>query len=122
MPTPHKLDKQKALVKQMAIAGATHETIAKATGCARESVSRALKRFGLTTQNIIDYRENRADVLAGLQAKILASVTTADLRKANLRDKVISAGVLYDKERLETGASTSNVHILSRVIGDAWAD
>ena len=47
--------------------------------------------------------------MAGLQEKVLASITASDLEKASLRDKVISVGVLFDKERLERGQSTVNL-------------
>ena len=40
---------------------------------------------------------------------VLASFVASDLEKASLRDKVISAGVLFDKERLERGQSTVNL-------------
>lgn len=48
-------------------------------------------------------------MLSRLQAQIIQSITPTDLTKANLRDKVTAAAILYDKERLEMGLSTQNI-------------
>ena len=37
-----------------------------------------------------------------------SQVDARRLKKVNIRDAVISAGILYDKERLERGQSTAN--------------
>ena len=42
-----------------------------------------------------------------------------DIEKASLRDKVIAAGVLFDKERLERGQSTSNQSMFFHVVAEA---
>lgn len=43
--------------------------------------------------------------------KIIKSVDDKDIQKANLRDKLISAGVAVDKFRLIDGESTENVSV-----------
>lgn len=83
------------------------------------AVVRLFQRHGIERQQTEDYKGNRADFFAGMQEKIVASITQEDLQKASLRDKIISAGVLYDKERLERGQSTSNQSVFFRVLSEA---
>ncbi len=78
------------------------QQIATLLGCTRSSIVQRLKSIEISNH----YVKNRAHVLAWYQSKIIQSITDADLQKANLRDKIISASILYDKERLETGQST----------------
>ena len=85
------------------------EEIGKINGVSHVAIVNLFKRHGIDRKRIEDYKGNRADFLAGLQEKVLASITAADMEKASLRDKVISAGVLFDKERLERGQSTVNL-------------
>ena len=80
----------------------SHSEIAKLLGCCPSNISQRMKDIDYTTHFV----NARPKVLAYWQMKIFNSITDADLKKANLRDKIISAGVLYDKERLESGKST----------------
>lgn len=70
------------------------------------------QRYGVNQQHINDYKANRADILAGLQHRLLASVTDADIQKSPMGSRVLAAAQLYDKERLERGQSTDNVNVL----------
>jgi IS30 family transposase len=83
------------------------------------TVAKILQRYGLEKQNIDDYIAQRPQILAGLQTKILQSIDEDDLKTASLLQRVTAYGVLYDKERLETGKSTQNVqgiyHIVSEI-------
>lgn len=87
----------------------TMEEIGKINGVSHVAIVNLFKRHGIERKRIEEYKSNRADFMAGLQEKVLASITASDLEKASLRDKVISAGVLFDKERLERGQSTVNL-------------
>ncbi len=79
--------------------------IAKLLNCNPSNITRRLQDVELTKQ----YVNHRPTVFAHIQRIILNSITDADIKKANLRDKIVSAGILYDKERLETGQSTQNI-------------
>ena len=65
------------------------------------------------------FRKHRTDILSYWQSKIIQSITRADLEKASLRDKIISASILYDKERLESGKSTQNIAYLDMIKASA---
>lgn len=87
----------------------TTRELGKLNDVSHAAVVRLFQRHNIDRQRTDDYKGNRADFLAGLQEKVLASITENDLEKASLRDKVISMGVLFDKERLERGQSTVNL-------------
>lgn len=57
------------------------------------------------------YKTVRADVLAEMQRKLLMACDANEV-KTNpraVRDRVVSAGILFDKERLERDLSTQNL-------------
>ena len=75
-----------------------------------------LKRYGINREHTDRYKRSRADILCGLQDRILASVTNKDIQKASLFQKAGVVGLLYDKERLELDKSTSNVGVVVDLI------
>jgi hypothetical protein len=121
-------------VEQMAdlrLKGVGLAEIGKVAGITKQAVSQALKRSGVDPQEIETFRAGRAGLLALKQKLILAGITPAKVEKMGVKDAAISYGILYDKERLETGQSTSNVanihSIAQRVIErvsrpEYWAD
>jgi predicted DNA-binding protein YlxM (UPF0122 family) len=58
------------------------------------------------------YKNHRADILAGLQAKILSNLDEDRLSKASAYQLVGSAMLLHDHERLERNLSTGNLAII----------
>lgn len=89
--------------------GLSLREVGKLNGIDGSAVVRLLQRHGIHREHIEDYKQSRADLFAGMQEKIVACITSEDLQKASLRDKVIAAATLYDKERLERGQSTVNL-------------
>lgn len=87
----------------------TTREIGKVVGRSHTSVYRALKRYGISTGKVKDYKEHRSKILAGYQERILRSIDEESLEKASLKDKIISMSILYDKEALEEGRATANV-------------
>jgi hypothetical protein len=45
-------------------------------------------------------------VLAGLQDRLLSSITDEDIKRASLLQRITAMGVIYDKERIELGLVT----------------
>jgi hypothetical protein len=89
----------------------SQEQIGQIVDCDQAYVCRVLKRYGVTQDKTDEFKQLRADVLTGVQSKIIESIADDDLSKVSLRDKVVSFGILYDKERLERGLSTQNVEL-----------
>lgn len=112
----HKLDvTEKILEIKNEYPDLKHNEIAKMTGCTRQNVTQTLQRYGIKPSNVNRYRKFRADILAGIQEQILHSISKEDLNKASLKDKTISMSILFDKERLEQGKSTTNIALAKLV-------
>ena len=89
----------------------THEEIAKLTDCERTTVTKVLGKYNIYKQDVEDYRANRADIFAGLQERITKSISDDEIKKAPLGTRITMLGIIYDKERLESGQSTLNASI-----------
>ena len=83
-------------------------TIAKAADCNHALVSRVLSRYNIEQDQVDGYKRNRADILAGLQHRIISSITDEDIQKAPMGSRVLAAAQLYDKERLERGQGSGD--------------
>ncbi len=88
--------------------------IAKALNLTHGTVSLRLSNAGVPSLD--QFKANRSDIIALKQANILNSFNEIDIKKMQPRDKIVSFGILYDKERLERGLSTSNVSMFSHII------
>lgn len=86
----------------------TYAQIGKQFGVSKQAIHRLIKPL-LPTEATKTFKEQRADILANLQLNLLSNVDSVRLKKTGVRDLVVSAGILYDKERLERGQSTQNV-------------
>lgn len=89
--------------------GLSISQIGKLLGCDSKNVWVRLQKSGYDLDNTKYYRQNRAEILAYEQNRIRQHFTDAKLQKSSLRDLVVAYGILYDKERLESGLSTANV-------------
>lgn len=90
--------------------------IGKLVDCTHSNVIRVLKRYNIERNIVEQWKENRGDILAGIQEKVAMSITPADIEKAGLRDRAVVLGILHDHERLERGQSTQNVTHLHAVV------
>jgi hypothetical protein len=89
--------------------GLTSADIGKLLGVCDSDVRVRLMNHSEDIDNTDLFRKHRAKVFAFQARRILQAINDADIEKASLRDKVIAASVLYDKERLESGLSTQNL-------------
>jgi predicted transcriptional regulator len=104
--------------------GNTQQDIADIVGCSQGAVAYQLNKyrhFAELTGGVDDFRSRRADIFAGLQAKLVAGIANKldDENQFNKLSAYAMTGMMaliYDKERLETGKSSSNVAILSSII------
>lgn len=87
----------------------SHQDIATLHNVERSTVSKILADYSLTQSKVNGFKEQRADILAGLQARMLISITDEDIKKMPGGSRVLAAAQLFDKERLERDLSTSNV-------------
>jgi hypothetical protein len=94
-----------------------YSDIAAIQGTSKQAVHRAIKAL-LPPPDIKTYHDNRADILSGLQVKLLSHVDDARLKKTPVGTLVLAACQLYDKERIERGQLSS---ITAMVHGDIQA-
>jgi ribosome-binding ATPase YchF (GTP1/OBG family) len=76
------------------------------------NVIQCLARYGLKQNEITDYKSHRSEIFAGLQHKLLSSITTEDIQKTPVGSRILAACQIYDKERIELGKSTSHNIVL----------
>jgi hypothetical protein len=119
----------RAKVIQLYEQGNTKVDIAKIVGCTEGNVRRILKDSHEFRAQIKQFRENRADLLSDLQERSIQALaklvdwfveqdmdSISDAQKPKYIQAITNLmGVMYDKERLETGQSTSNVEQILRV-------
>lgn len=89
--------------------------------CNHVTVLTTLRRYGIDSNHLKEWKNNKADILSGLQHKLLVSITDEDIKKAPLGSRVLAAAQLFDKERIETGKSVSNIQMIHSSIADIKA-
>ncbi len=97
--------KAQAILTLAACTPATPPEIADTVNTSRQHVHQVLARYGVEPNRIASFKEHRADILAGITERILATVDEETIKDASLLQRVTSAGILTDKERLERGLS-----------------
>ena len=83
--------------------------MAETTGCTIQNASNQMTRYIKDLEGLEDYKTNRADIIADKQRELIQYIDTAAIKEMSPKDRVVSFGILYDKERLERGQSTHNV-------------
>lgn len=82
-------------------------------GCDKANIIQHLHRIDTRwvdlTPTLDRYKRFRADVIAYKQMRLLANLTEEKQREMGGLQLATAFGILYDKERLERGQSTSNV-------------
>jgi len=86
----------------------TTREIAKLADCDHSNVVRTLQRYEIDHTNVEAFKEHRGEILAGMQERIIKSITEADIKAMPVGQRLMGFGIIYDKERLERGQSTSN--------------
>jgi hypothetical protein len=114
MPKPG--SKTSAILTLTTTTPARPQEIAESVKCSKQLVSNVLQRYGIEPNTVDSYKNNRAEIFAGLQDKILKTVDIDDIKEASVLQRITSAGILYDKERLERGQTTQNIGALIGMI------
>ena len=96
-------------LKALAIRGMSYREIAKLANC---DVANAYRRLGPYLDEIEiakDYINNEGSYLVGKEVKILNSINGDDPKDD--RDRAVTLAVLFDKRRVASGKSTSNIEV-----------
>jgi predicted DNA-binding protein YlxM (UPF0122 family) len=110
-----------AILTLAATTPATPPEIAESVNTSRQMVHQVLERYGIEPNHAESFKEHRADILAGMQEKILRSIDLDEIKKSPFGTKIMATGILYDKERIERGLSDNNTRpmVVIQVKGDA---
>lgn len=102
----------------------SYQQVADLCGCSKANVIRRLKEYQEDIKDIDSFKKNRADIFVFHQSRLLKSITTDDIKSMAPASRITAAAILYDKERLERGQSTSNVisHSYVQKIDDTIVD
>uniref|UniRef100_A0A6M3J291 Putative DNA binding, helix-turn-helix domain containing protein n=1 Tax=viral metagenome TaxID=1070528 RepID=A0A6M3J291_9ZZZZ len=93
--------------------GLTYEEIGTLLGCNKSNIAYHLEKLGLNgeLEDLEAWKKHKADILALKQREILKTLNLTELKKIPPGSRVVSFGILYDKERLERGQSTENLAV-----------
>ena len=89
--------------------GLNQAQAAKVVGCHKSNISKRLKDLDYTPGYLKSFKDNRADILAALQAQIVKHITPEKLQKASAYQLTGMMSLLHNQERLERGQSTENI-------------
>jgi len=88
------------------VEGLTITQTALRLNCDKSNITTHLKRNNIIPGYLQKYNDRKARVYSHLQERIVKSVSTDDIKKASLSQKVVALGILADKERTELGLVT----------------
>ena len=117
-PRPPTELQQKIISTKQAHPSLNKNQIAAVAGCDHAHVHRTLKAYGIIKEKVDSYVSNRAMILAGMQHRLLASITDEDIKKSPVGSRVLAVAQLFDKEKAELGQSTDKQPVLVLVRGD----
>ena len=89
--------------------GLSYTDIGSLLGCTRENICQRLKPYRSEVDNLKSFKDNKADILAVHQSRLLNNLTDEDIKKSSGYQKVGMFSVLHNQERLERGESTQNI-------------
>jgi transposase len=113
-----------ALRKQIIILGKNTKNlpmreIADQVGVSINTVSDVLAKYGINKLDLDTFVDSRNAIVKSKQQVALDALTPEKASKASFKDLAIAYGVLLDKDRLESGESTSNVASWSMIVQKA---
>ena len=107
-----KTNSTKEMIIELALISNLRESeIGRMAKCSRCNVAQILKRYGIKSMKVEEYKSARSDIIAGYEMKILDHITDSKLKNSTLSHLTTSMKTLYEIERLETNKSTSNVAV-----------
>jgi hypothetical protein len=89
--------------------GLTTREIAAICDTGHTHVIATLQRYGIDRTHVEDFKKHRADIFAGLQHRLINSVTDDDIKKSPMGSRILAVAQLFDKERLQLDLSTANL-------------
>ena len=76
-------------------------------GVSKQAIGQLMKRHGLEINRVENFRRGKALVLHGLQERLIAGITDEEIKKTDVKSRLISFGVAFDKTQLVENRPTS---------------
>lgn len=89
----------------------TLSEVATLCNCTKQNIQQRLKAVAYNKIDFKNFKKRRVDVFAFIQSKLLNSIDLQEIKKMPVYHRIVSASILYDKERLAAGKSTENINI-----------
>jgi len=100
----------------------SYQAIADKYGASKQAVMERINKFEalLGDRNeLASFKDLEADIQAAIKKRYSSELLTVDLSKTSPKDLAMVYGITYDKNRLQTGQSTSNQSIFFQVVADS---
>ena len=92
--------------------GMSLEQVGKVVGMTKQAVHLRLKRYNIDPNELAEFKRQKPDILDAAQAKMVEAILDPDvISKANLLQRATTFAILFDKHRLQTNQSTSNLAV-----------
>jgi hypothetical protein len=89
--------------------------IAKIADVDRSTVSRLLQSYKIDNASLAEDKKQLGNVFLDLSMRYARSITEDDIKRTPAGTRITAMAIAYDKYRLETGQSTENVSIITRL-------
>jgi transposase len=100
---------QNIVKMHQSVAGISNREISRELGIHQNTVADTLAKYGINKQELDTFVENRNSIVKSKQQMILDAITPDKMIKAGVKDLTVAYGIMLDKDRLESGESTSNI-------------
>lgn len=100
----------------------TYQAIADKYKVSKPAVFDLLKRFSGQLgdpDELASFKDMEADIQSAIKRRFSSELLNVDLSKTSPKDLATVYGITYDKNRLQTGQSTSNQSIFFAVVADS---
>ena len=119
--TPNRLDLS-ACLKDRYHHRMTYQQIADKYGVNKSAVHERLQRFEAQLgdpEELRGFQDVEADIQAAIKRRFSSKLLDVDLSKTSPKDLAMVYGITYDKNRLQTGQSTSNQSVFFSVVSES---
>ena len=100
----------------------SYQAIADKYGVTQQAVHQRLQSFAAQLgdpDELASFRDMEADIQSAIKRRFSSKLLEVDLDKTSPKDLAMVYGITYDKNRLQTGQSTSNQSVFFAVVADS---
>lgn len=98
------------------------QAIADKYGCSKQAVMERINKFSALLGDpgeLRGFQDLEGDIQTAIKQRFSSELLTVDLSKTSPKDLAMVYGITYDKNRLQTGQSTSNQSVFFQVVSES---